>query len=711
MRYYLLLMFCIMTTLGGYSQSAFLLTEDNNYRPSDVVPKMNISLAGIDLACSKLTINTENLVSSKRKFVQTLLDSKDSISDITSIERKKRKYFSLNDDGMYLTGEEDALHKCSFRLPERWLPIHFSANDSIYGLFSGSGIYCKKLHYHKWGEYKTKVMGLDDIVLLTGDTLKNVMRLRTTRRYILQNIGESNNLANDSNILSKEIILANLDTVSKVITEEEYKWYAQGIRYPIMEAFMLKNSNRADGNHLLKADNMASATSYSLHDFFSDNADEELEYAYDENGNITMDLNKNIASITYNEIGKPRCIEMTDGGKVEYTYSASGDKLQVKHTLGLNNEVITTDYCGNMILENGKQEATLFDGGYMSYKYDTPSPLYFYYIKDYQGNNRVVCNKYKDNYHIDIMDYYPFGSISLTSNSYDSQRYFYNGKELDPLQGLFWYDYGARLYDGIRFTTMDPLATDYPSISPYAYCNNNPIRFIDKDGKRPSAYEAALMAQFVYNDFRCDEERQNLLDDLSKLGWTLSSFKTKIRKNDNGTFGSGLQSELFERNNNGKIEYAYIYAGTNSVVDAGEDVGQLLGLSPQYSLAIKNARILSGELNNKELTYVGHSLGGGEAAAASMATNRAAMTFNPASVSMLTKLFNGLKDSRKITNYRTVGINIGGLNIGGDPVNNLQDNLFMHAPGTTLVIPIGVRNPFSSHSIKTIVEYLAKHRK
>jgi len=240
MRHYLLLMFCMMTTLCGYSQSAFLLTEDNNYRPSDVVPKMNISLAGIDLACSKLTINTENLVSSRSKFVQTLLDSKDSISDITSIERKKRKYFSLNDDGMYLTGEEDALHKCSFRLRERWLPIHFSANDSIYGLFSGSGIYCKKLHYHKWGEYKTKVMGLDDIVLLTGDTLKNVVRLHTQRKYVCRYLSENSSVIGESVLLSQDSILANLDSASNIIIEEEYRWYVRGFRYPIIEVFMLK---------------------------------------------------------------------------------------------------------------------------------------------------------------------------------------------------------------------------------------------------------------------------------------------------------------------------------------------------------------------------------------------------------------------------------------------------------------------------------------
>lgn len=234
------------------------------------------------------------------------------------------------------------------------------------------------------------------------------------------------------------------------------------------------------GNQLYKADNHVAQTSYASHVFFSDNVDLETEYAYDENGNMTKNLNKNIDSISYNEIGMPKSISFKGGGKTEYIYSATGEKLQVKHTPSIGDKAIITNYCGEAVFDDTNLETVFFDGGYMSYKH-TSSPLFYHYVKDYQGSNRVIYNA-KNDEAIQWISYYPFGSILNTNQDVDFQRYFYNGKELESLQGLFLYDYGARFYDGIRFSTMDPLAEKYYSISPYAYCGNNPINAVDLNG-------------------------------------------------------------------------------------------------------------------------------------------------------------------------------------------------------------------------------------
>ena len=50
--------------------------------------------------------------------------------------------------------------------------------------------------------------------------------------------------------------------------------------------------------------------------------------------------------------------------------------------------------------------------------------------------------------------YVKFNFVDGESTGGDTQRYKYNGKELDRMHGLDWYDYGARHMDGMRFTTI-----------------------------------------------------------------------------------------------------------------------------------------------------------------------------------------------------------------------------------------------------------------
>lgn len=92
-------------------------------------------------------------------------------------------------------------------------------------------------------------------------------------------------------------------------------------------------------------------------------------------------------------------------------------------------------------------------------------------------------NKWKSGEIIDVNNYYPFGLLhNYTDTSTQVYQYKYNGKEL---QEKGTYDYGARFYmpDIGRWGDMDPLAETSRRFSPYNYTLNNPIRFIDPDGR------------------------------------------------------------------------------------------------------------------------------------------------------------------------------------------------------------------------------------
>ena len=231
-----------------------------------------------------------------------------------------------------------------------------------------------------------------------------------------------------------------------------------------------------NGNQLSCVEDAVSTAAYGTNTAFVNGASVAGEYAYDANGNLTKDLNKGITDIQYNVLNLPSTVSFSDGSTITYTYGADGTKLRTVHKIG--STTTTTDYCGNVIYENGTQKLLLTEEGYINL---TGTQQYHYYLKDHQGNNRVVINQsgtVEETNH-----YYPFGGVFGTTGN--TQPYKYNGKEFDTKKGLNWYDYGARYYDAAlgRFTTVDPSSENYYAFNPYSYCVNNPIKYIDPDGK------------------------------------------------------------------------------------------------------------------------------------------------------------------------------------------------------------------------------------
>ena len=230
-----------------------------------------------------------------------------------------------------------------------------------------------------------------------------------------------------------------------------------------------------NGNQLSCVEDAVSTAAYGTNTAFVNGASVAGEYAYDANGNLTKDLNKGITDIQYNVLNLPSTVSFSDGSTITYTYGADGTKLRTVHKIG--STTTTTDYCGNVIYENGTQKLLLTEEGYINL---AGTQQYHYYLKDHQGNNRVVINQsgtVEETNH-----YYPFGGVFATAGN--TQPYKYNGKEFDTKKGLNWYDYGARHYDTAlgRFTTNDRFAEKYYSMSPYQYGANSPVVNIDVNG-------------------------------------------------------------------------------------------------------------------------------------------------------------------------------------------------------------------------------------
>ncbi|WP_164466274.1 DUF6443 domain-containing protein [Chryseobacterium carnipullorum] len=262
---------------------------------------------------------------------------------------------------------------------------------------------------------------------------------------------------------------------------------------------------------------------------------------YDVNGNMTTMKDKGIQSIGYNFLNLPdhyaitqTTILGTNSYSLDYLYRADGTKLRKTYFApssrrGSSDTTSITDYldgfqysyndlggglqpCLTCRTESAYEEQAykkmvIPGGGAPEWKldfvptaegfYSFTENRYIYQYKDHLGNTRVsfARNSAGAPEILDTNNYYPFGLNHTGGNGINSsgfgswQSYKYNGKEL---QETGMYDYGARFYmsDLGRWGVIDPLAEASRRFSPYNYALNNPVMFIDPDGRKPRTHDA-----------------------------------------------------------------------------------------------------------------------------------------------------------------------------------------------------------------------------
>ena len=330
----------------------------------------------------------------------------------------------------------------------------------------------------------------------------------------------------------------------------------------------------------------------------------------------------------------------------------------------------------------------------------------FFYHSDHLGSTSYITDAKANITQFDA--YLPYGELLVDEHtSSEDIPYKFNGKELDQETGLYYY--GARYMNPVTslWYGVDALTEKYPTIGGYVYCAGNPVKLQDIRGFEPTEAEAAMISKHVYGGTDASETQYNL----KKSGWEVSHIFDDIDLGSNSE--KGFKSQFYERTINGKTEFCYAFAGTDDWQDVKDDYHQFIGETPeQYKKAVANAEVISIALQDKygenvDLTYVGHSLGGGLAAVASMATGHKAKTFNPAAIVSSTLKGN----ASNVTNYIATSIPIGyilsggrlsTISIGGDFVTIGQRLLWIEAPGTSIPVYTSF---IAGHSIDNFYNY------
>ena len=105
----------------------------------------------------------------------------------------------------------------------------------------------------------------------------------------------------------------------------------------------------------------------------------------------------------------------------------------------------------------------------------------FYYHSDHLGSTSYITDR--NGNATQFVCYKPYGEALVDEHATSfEQPWKFNGKELDSETGLYYY--GARYYEPVlaMWYGVDPLLNYYPEITPYNYCYENPIRYIDLFG-------------------------------------------------------------------------------------------------------------------------------------------------------------------------------------------------------------------------------------
>lgn len=244
------------------------------------------------------------------------------------------------------------------------------------------------------------------------------------------------------------------------------------------------------------------------------------QYTHDANGNMTHEGLSGL-DIVYNEQNLTRRISSGGTTLAEYEYLADGSKLRAldgggngyqyrgsliyTQTAGQSDSPVITLDCA--LTSAGRIARETSAAGTVSYR-----PLI--HLRDHLGSVRAVIDGDTGTV-VETSDYYPFGkriqvtapvsepvegaqhaaepavapvatATSVASTS-SPNRWRFSGKESQSFlyASIPLLDFGARMYNPAiaRWTAADPLSEDYHGVSPYAYCVNSPMTYVDSDGR------------------------------------------------------------------------------------------------------------------------------------------------------------------------------------------------------------------------------------
>ncbi len=297
-----------------------------------------------------------------------------------------------------------------------------------------------------------------------------------------------------------------------------------------------------------------------------------IRTAYNRNGWVTR-MARN--ALTYDYRGL-----LTGHGSAAYTMDP--DRRRVKKTVGTAVTCYLRGADGTVLAEYAGQNLSaryVYAGSRRIARVAGSGTRY--YLADHLGSTRSLIDE--EGTVTAAYDYWPYGDI-LASGGSEETHFRFTGHERDAESNL---DYMlARSYDYNigRFLRPDPMQDEYPGISPYAYANNNPLKYVDPDGNRHHEPQDQYDVNQIVQD-RFDEVGAEFANAIANFPSFLQAGAIKAAENA-GDLALGVTQTAIETN-----------IVLSNAVSKGADVGSTLGVGGTVAGVVTgNAPLVAGSV-------------------------------------------------------------------------------------------------------------------
>ena len=196
-------------------------------------------------------------------------------------------------------------------------------------------------------------------------------------------------------------------------------------------------------------------------------------YAYNQNGWMTA---RGANPLTYDYRG------LTTGyGNARYLMDP--DRRRVKKTVGTAVTYYLRGPGGSVLAEyTGQTQSARYVYAGSRHIARIAGDSASYYVADHLGSTRSLVDG--EGTVTATYDYLPYGNV-LASSGTGATHFRFTGHERDAESSLDYMLNRNYAFNIGRFLRPDPMQDQYPGISPYAYANNNPLKYVDPDGNIP----------------------------------------------------------------------------------------------------------------------------------------------------------------------------------------------------------------------------------